>query len=68
MREEGIEPTTAGTGIQRSTTELFPHGDPYPCDKIHSLIQSVFKTNPWYTHLILLAYYTVHTTISLKLW
>ena len=27
MREEGIEPTTAGTGIQRSTTELFPHTD-----------------------------------------
>ena len=26
VREEGIEPTTAGTGIQRSTTELFPHG------------------------------------------
>lgn len=25
MREEGIEPTTAGSGIQRSTTELFPH-------------------------------------------
>lgn len=24
MREEGIEPPTAGTGIQRSTTELFP--------------------------------------------
>lgn len=25
MREEGIEPPTAGSGIQRSTTELFPH-------------------------------------------
>jgi hypothetical protein len=25
MREEGIEPTTAGSGIQCSTTELFPH-------------------------------------------
>lgn len=24
LREEGIEPPTAGTGIQRSTTELFP--------------------------------------------
>jgi hypothetical protein len=24
MREEGIEPPTAGSGIQRSTTELFP--------------------------------------------
>lgn len=27
MREEGIEPPTAGSGIQRSTTELFPHCD-----------------------------------------
>ena len=27
MREEGIEPTTAGSGIQCSTTELFPHHD-----------------------------------------
>ncbi len=25
LREEGIEPPTAGSGIQRSTTELFPH-------------------------------------------
>ena len=24
LREEGIEPPTAGSGIQRSTTELFP--------------------------------------------
>lgn len=24
MREEGIEPPAAGSGIQRSTTELFP--------------------------------------------
>ena len=25
LREEGIEPPTAGSGIQRSTAELFPH-------------------------------------------
>ena len=25
MRDEGIEPPTAGSGIQRSTTELIPH-------------------------------------------
>jgi hypothetical protein len=29
LREEGIEPPTAGTGIQRSTTELFPHANNY---------------------------------------
>ena len=28
MRDEGIEPTTAGSGIQRSTTELIPQRAP----------------------------------------
>jgi hypothetical protein len=36
MREEGIEPTTAGSGIQRSTTELFPHRDFQPAPPPHT--------------------------------
>ena len=36
LREEGIEPPTAGSGIQRSTTELFPRVNLRPAASPHT--------------------------------
>ena len=49
LREEGIEPPTAGTGIQRSTTELFPRQQSTSTLLPHALSNQTQKHTPYHS-------------------